>query len=231
MRELSLQVHPYKLTLAFLENASCEVKNAIVEDIVVHNGRVTGVKTSEGILEADKVVIAMGPWSDELCSKLKLCRVEAQRAHSVIFRAKPCITPHAIFVNYRKRRSRDRSPEVYPRPDGTVYISGEGDATPLPRDPRDIRQDSCDHIQQMALDICSDFTDVLQTQACYLPSVSTGLPLIGRVPNIDGLFVATGHSCWGILNAPATGKALVELMLDGKCSLLDLEPFQPKFSQ
>jgi len=41
------------------------------------------------------------------------------------------------------------------------------------------------------------------------------------------VFVATGHSCWGILNAPATGEALAQLILSGK-SDLDLEAFKPR---
>jgi hypothetical protein len=30
--------------------------------------------------------------------------------------------------------------------------------------------------------------------------------LIGKVPAVEGAYVATGHSVWGILNAPATGR-------------------------
>jgi hypothetical protein len=30
---------------------------------------------------------------------------------------------------------RPKQPEVYPRPDGSVYVCGEPDATPLPADP------------------------------------------------------------------------------------------------
>jgi glycine/D-amino acid oxidase-like deaminating enzyme len=41
------------------------------------------------------------------------------------------------------------------------------------------------------------------------------LPLIGAVPGIEGAYVATGHSVWGMLNAPATGEAMSELILDG----------------
>lgn len=39
--------------------------------------------------------------------------------------------------------------------------------------------------------------------------------------------IATGHSCWGILNSPATGAALAELIVDGKASIVDLTPFDP----
>jgi glycine/D-amino acid oxidase-like deaminating enzyme len=37
--------------------------------------------------------------------------------------------------------------------------------------------------------------------------------------------VATGHSVWGILNAPATGEAMAGLILDGTAHTLDLSPF------
>jgi glycine/D-amino acid oxidase-like deaminating enzyme len=54
-----------------------------------------------------------------------------------------------------------------------------------------------------------------------------GLPLIGRVAGLDNAYVATGHSVWGILNAPATGEAMAELILDGTTRSVDLAPFDP----
>ena len=54
-----------------------------------------------------------------------------------------------------------------------------------------------------------------------------GLPLIGPVPGVKGAFVATGHSVWGILNAPATGEALAELIVEGAARTVDLSPFAP----
>ena len=39
--------------------------------------------------------------------------------------------------------------------------------------------------------------------------------------------MATGHSVWGILNAPATGEAVAELILDGTTQVVDLSPFDP----
>jgi glycine/D-amino acid oxidase-like deaminating enzyme len=52
-------------------------------------------------------------------------------------------------------------------------------------------------------------------QACFRPVTEDGLPLIGAMPGIDGGYVSTGHSVWGMLNAPATGEAMSELILDG----------------
>jgi glycine/D-amino acid oxidase-like deaminating enzyme len=46
------------------------------------------------------------------------------------------------------------------------------------------------------------------------------------VPDVPNAYVATGHSVWGILNAPATGEAMAELILDGAATL-DLTRFHP----
>jgi glycine/D-amino acid oxidase-like deaminating enzyme len=44
---------------------------------------------------------------------------------------------------------------------------------------------------------------------------------------MTGAYVATGHSVWGILNAPATGEAMAELIVDGAADTVDLGPFNP----
>ena len=68
---------------------------------------------------------------------------------------------------------------------------------------------------------------ITRRQACYRPVTDDNLPLIGRVPGRAGAYVATGHVPWGMLNAPATGLALAELITDGAPSLLDLRAFDP----
>ena len=50
---------------------------------------------------------------------------------------------------------------------------------------------------------------------------------MGRVPGVEGAYIATGHSVWGMLNAPASGEAMAELILDGVTSQVNLAPFAP----
>jgi hypothetical protein len=66
---------------------------------------------------------------------------------------------------------------------------------------------------------------IIARQACFRPVTQDGLPLIGKAG--EGAYVATGHSVWGILNAPATGEALSELIVDGAARSTDLTPFDP----
>ncbi len=44
----------------------------------------------------------------------------------------------------------------------------------------------------------------------------------------DMIVIATGHDCWGILNAPVTGAAMAELIVEGHCSVVDISPFDPQ---
>ena len=102
---------------------------------------------------------------------------------------------------------------------------------PLPVDPADVAADEGAHARLEAL--CRIVSPVLAAapikawQACFRPVTEDGLLLIGAVPGVDGGFVATGHSVWGMLNAPATGEAMSELILDGVARHVDLTPFAP----
>jgi len=62
-------------------------------------------------------------------------------------------------------------------------------------------------------------------KACYWPETPDGLPCVGPIHGIKGAFVAAGHSVWGILQGPITGKAMAELLLDGESKTLDLTDF------
>ena len=68
---------------------------------------------------------------------------------------------------------------------------------------------------------------ILATQACFRPVTQDGLPLLGPVSGVSNAFVATGHSVWGILNAPASGEAMAELIVKGATEHVDLRRFDP----
>ena len=49
-------------------------------------------------------------------------------------------------------------------------------------------------------------------RSCARPLSRDGRPLIGRVPWVDGLWVAAGHGPWGISTGPASGRLLADLV-------------------
>ena len=70
---------------------------------------------------------------------------------------------------------------------------------------------------------------VLKRQACYLPTVSgaSGGPLVVET-GVRELFLATGHTCWGIQNGPGTGKIMSEFVFDGRAVSADVRSLDPR---
>ena len=50
------------------------------------------------------------------------------------------------------------------------------------------------------------------------PFAADGLPILGKIKNIENLFIATAHYRNGILLAPITAKILADKIADGKHS-------------
>jgi glycine/D-amino acid oxidase-like deaminating enzyme len=193
--------------------------------------RVTGVQVDDEVIPGDAVVIAMGPWSVLAAQWLPLPMIYGLKGHSVVFRNGAGITPHALFVECEAADGAVDTPEVFPRPDGTTYICGLSSEEPLPLDPAGVGTDAeaTARLQAMTRTFAPALADaeVLATQACYRPVARDGLPLIGEVGGLEGAYVATGHSVWGMLNAPATGEALAELIVEGASRTVDLAPYDP----
>jgi glycine oxidase len=68
--------------------------------------------------------------------------------------------------------------------------------------------------------------EVASAWAGLRPGSPDGLPIIGRLPGRENVYVATGHFRNGILLAPITGKLVSQLILEGRPEM-SLKPFDP----
>ena len=227
------QVHPQQFTRGMMDAAiagCARVHTGEVTGLVRDAERVTGVLVDGEAVEGDAVVIAMGPWSVLACQWLPLPMVYGLKGHSVIVRSSERVSPHALFVECETEDGAVHTPEVFPRPDGTTYVCGLSSEQPLPLDPADVTTDAGAQatLKAMIRSIAPALADaeIVATQACYRPVTRDGLPLMGAVPGIAGAYVATGHSVWGMLNGPATGEAMAELIIDGSTTV-DIAAFDP----
>lgn len=231
------QVHPGQFTQALLDAALARGATftiGCVQGVSLSHGQCTarGVIVDGELLPADAVVIAMGPWSGKVPTGLPLPPIYGLKGYSITVRPRADAPAHALFVEYQTAQGEQHSPEIFPRPDGDVYVCGMSDASPVPEDPDQVQVsvEACDTLQRMAASLSSALVDAQRTrsQACYRPICADGLPLLGRIPDVSGAYVATGHNCWGILNAPASGVAMAELIVDGCSKTIDLSPFDPR---
>jgi glycine/D-amino acid oxidase-like deaminating enzyme len=149
----------------------------------------------------------------------------------VVYESGSAISADALFVELTTSDGAPRTPEVFPRADGTTYVCGLSSRQPLPDDPADVAPDAGarEALRAMTRTFAPTLADrpISATQACFRPVTEDGLPLLGPVPGVASAFVATGHSVWGILNAPASGEAIAELIVDGAPRHVDLRRFDP----
>lgn len=230
------QVDPAAFTAAMMRAAQAH-------GAVLHRGQVTGVVRDEGasqvrgivvegeMIAGDAVVMAMGPWSILATPWLPLPAVFGLKGHSLLFDTGSDVPAQALFLEYEEPDGEVLTPELFPRRDGTTYVCAISSESPLPLDPADVVPDrgAIERLEAMcrALSPALDKAPILARQACFRPVTRDGLPLIGGIPGTANAYVATGHSVWGILNAPATGQATADLILDGASRDVDLAPFDP----
>ena len=228
------QVHPRLFTRALMDEAKgmgATLVTGRVEGVVLERARVRGVRVDGAVMPADAVVIAMGPWTTLAADWLPLPRVEGLKGFSITLEPDGPVPAQALFVDYEDENGERLAPEVFARPDGQIYVCGLGDDRPLPEDPAQVSVDgnAIARLRRAAGDLSSrlEHARMLAEQACYRPICADALPVMGGVPGVAGAYVATGHNCWGILNAPASGAAMAELIDVGACSTVDLAPFTP----
>ncbi|WWC61016.1 uncharacterized protein I303_103594 [Kwoniella dejecticola CBS 10117] len=245
------QVHPRLFTefftKKFLEQPSTELKIGTATSLTLDQANQTPKSvsyTSENgekqELEIDQLVIAAGPWTGKLSEQLlgnkiggKLA-VQGHRAHSIVLKTQQQLSATCLFTSMTMADGSAGEPEVYARPDGTTYICGAGDDEPLPPTAAKVSpsQSAIKKLHKQAEALSSVFTpeekvEVVAEQACYLPIADRGRPLVGKVRGVEGVFVGSGLSCWGITQGPGTGKVLAELILEGKVRSADISKLAP----
>ena len=244
------QVDPKELCTALLREAQasgyCTLRTEAecigirTEPASDGRGRVaTGVRLASGEeLDCDEIVVAMGPWSCQIEDWLEVpLPIEGVWSTSLVFEAETADAaasdeevdtvasePAALFV---EEDSRGCHLEVYPRPDGEVYVSGTGGSRLVP--PEDLRAgklppaatDDPDPMRAAAAaeslaSVASTFTPGRRgsrMQACVRPCAPDGLPVLGPLPQVKNVYVATGGNVWGILWSPAAGRAVADMIL------------------
>jgi len=228
-------VNPRKFTTAMMKAAQdqgTEVRAGRVTG-VVYSGEsiVRGIEVDGETLDADAVVIAMGPWSILAAQWMPLPAVYGQQSPSLVYDTGSEVPAHALFLEYVDESGAELTVEVFPRADGSTHVTAFSSQMPLPLEPAAVAPEpgAIERLHAICERVSPAFRQdrISARQACFRPITQDYVPLIGKAPGVAGAYVATGHNVWGILNAPATGEALSELIADGAARSTDLAPFDP----
>jgi len=187
--------------------------------IDIRGGRVTGVRIDgarDEDLPADLVVLAAGAWSPGLAATLDL-RIPQQPAKGYSCTVRPLGLAPAVPLYVIGRRVAITPLGDRLRFGGTLELAGYDDRI----DPRRYRA-----VVAAARAVLRDDLQWTDEEAwCGLrPLTPDGLPLIGRVPWVEGALVATGHAMLGFTLAAGTGRVVADLAA-GRPPAVPLEAF------
>src|ERR687893_2533964 len=181
----------------------------------VRDGRVVGVETDRGLVEAERVVVTAGPWTGILAKMAghepAMVPIRHQRVTTAPL---PGIPDHHPVV-----RVTDASCYLRPEDGGYLYGFFEPDPTSydLEKLPAGFKTSDIERpveIMEEARERLSPVFPVLKSLeiADYKRGMTTFAPdgayLIGPVPQGDGLFAATGCAALGIAGSAAVGRWL-----------------------
>jgi 4-methylaminobutanoate oxidase (formaldehyde-forming) len=201
----------------------------------VRDGRVAGVETDRGIVEAERVVVTAGPWTGMIAKEMAghepaMVPIRHQRATTAPV---PGIPDHHPVV-----RVTDAS--CYLRPEGGGYLYGFFEPDPrtyhLERMPTGFRTADIEEpveVMEGARERLAPVFPVLKELeiADYKRGLTTFAPdgayLVGPVPGVAGLFAATGCAALGIAGSAAVGRWLADWVARGEPGE-DLSSFDPE---
>ncbi|TIA93100.1 hypothetical protein E3P99_00256 [Wallemia hederae] len=234
------QVEPYLFTCSILHEAKqlgVQVVHAEVD--AFSNG---SVKLSTGdTLEADSLILAAGPWTDHVFTKLfpnthTHLPVQALPGYSLILQPQSTPSAHAAFTTIlgydTATAGMSGTPELFSRTDGTVYVAGENDGPDLPPSAAQVavvaqtQQHRWDMLSAAVHELGPSLAgaSVVKKQLCYRPITPRKRPIVSSLKSLVGedVFVACGHGPWGISLAPGTGKVMAELVSRGEAVSADI---------
>jgi D-amino-acid dehydrogenase len=175
------------------------------------------VLTSEGELVADRVLMTAGVWSKRLLSELGVrIPLEAGKGYSVTATGQGIPPSHPLKL-------AEAQVVVTPYGDG-VRVSGAFDLSGIDLSLKPRRIEAVIRAASPYLRDWKPGKPRLEWTGLR-PATPDSLPLIGPVPGLSNLYLATGHGMLGVTHAPATAKLIAPAILENR-RVPELEPFR-----
>ena len=176
--------------------------NAEVTSVDVRGGAVTGVTMGEEAISSGIVVLAAGPWSQSVLKrgastnhlKLPVAPLKGEILRYDLGDEPPL--PVSLWWG---------SDYASSKPNGLLHVGTTHSDTGFDEQPSAEGREDIRRSAERALPFLANKRIAEQT-ACLRPITPDGLPIVGEMPGVRGLVVATGAGPLGIELGPAIGK-------------------------
>jgi D-amino-acid dehydrogenase len=196
-----------------------EARDGAVEDVLLEQGGVVGVRVAGERVACRHAVVAAGAWSNELGRRLGLeIPVEPQRGQ-IVHLGLPGVDTGAwpIVLAFRGHY-------LVPWGDSRVAVGATRETGSGFRP----HATAAGVIQVLAeaLRVAPGLAaaEIRDIRVGLRPATRDGLPILGPVPGLSNLWLATGHGSIGLQLGPYSGKVIADLIAGGKADT-DMGPF------
>jgi sarcosine oxidase, subunit beta len=211
-----------------------------VERILVEAGRVRGVRTAHGTVEAAVVVVAAGAWTNAVLAPLGVSLPYAPLVVSRIV-TEPLRLPDTLPLLFLKAGASGLPKSLWLREEEGRLMYGTNYDAPV----RDVLLDGPvpDRFDQLdvegVLDVQRDaakLANAIPALGAYrnfrvkhgAPCYTTdGRAIVGPVPGIEGLHVIAGCNEQGVTHGPGFGRVLADVITTGASELADIDVWSP----
>ena len=187
-----------------------------VDGLKSARGRVTAVVVDGRDVACDTAVVALGPWSGRASEWLGLSvPVEPLKGEILYLKGLDPPLRHHIQGDCA----------VVQKADGMVWVGSTVEEAGFDLE---TTAEARECLMQQAARILPSLEGVASVRqtACLRPTTPDHLPIVGKAPGWEGVYLATGAEKKGILLGPAMGRAVADLIVDGETSV-PIAPFAP----
>jgi sarcosine oxidase subunit beta len=218
---------PNGMTMGFAKAAQAGgvaiERDVEVTGIRVDAGGIAGVDTTRGSIATRTVVNAAGPYARRVGALAGVdVPVDPYRRHIFIAQAGTggwtVPSSHIMVIDFEST--------FYFHREGAGVLFGMGDKTEGPTFDTTVQWDFLPQVIDIAVKRLPALGDasISHAWAGLYEMSPDGNPIIGRTPEVEGLFLINGFSGHGFQHSPAAGRVLADLIV-GRDPGLDVAPF------
>jgi glycine oxidase len=188
----------------------CEVREILTQGKVV-----TGLMTSQGEFRAERFIVSAGAWSKKVLGQYALqLDIKPMRGQMLLFKFDVPPLQYIVLQD---------GMYLIPRRDGHLLVGSTLEDVGFDKGTTAEARDSLWQRAQILLPALRDMP-LVQHWSGLRPASPRNIPTIGRHPNLDNLYINSGHFRYGVTMAPASAEILLN-ELNGLVQPFDVSPY------
>jgi glycine oxidase len=213
-----IAIDSYNFTLATAQAAESRGAEYVLREatgLVYDRDRVAGVMVGEDCINCGTVVLALGPWSAaaSLWAGIDIPIVPQKGEILRLEELNPRLDFHVHGFTLGSSCS------ILQKADGAVWLAATvQDDTGFDVTPSLAARESL-VLRGTRMMPELEWQQMLLQTACMRPVTPDGDPILGKIPDKEGVFIASGTGGKGILLAPVIGRAMADLISAGKTEI------------